>query len=94
MAQLKILCAHKRRDFDKVYVSKLKRDDLVALWLEWQHRPEVAVVDDSTIVPESHSDNISDDVHCDPLVDNHSDSAMIVDSNNVGNKNDVKVTMI
>ena len=49
------------------------------------------MADDTTIVPENYSDNISDDVHCDPLVSDHSDSAMIV---NVGNENNLKVTMI
>ena len=95
LAQLKILVGHKKRDSDRVSVSKLKRHDLVALWLEWQHRPEVAVVDDTTtVVPEGHSDIISDDVHYDPLVNDHSNSAMVVDSNNVGNEDDVNVTMI
>ncbi len=52
MAQLKNLCAHKKRDSVKVYVSKQNCQELLAIWYEWQHRPEVAVVD--TTVPEGH----------------------------------------
>ena len=30
LAQLKILCAHKKIDLDKIYISKLKRQELLA----------------------------------------------------------------
>ena len=95
LAQFKILCAHKKRDSDKVSVSKLNRQELLALWLEWQHRPEVAVVDTTiTTIPEGHSDDIIDDVHHDPLEDDHGNSTVIVNNNDVRDESDMNVTMI
>ena len=79
LAQLRILCMHKKRDTDKVSISKLKQCELLALWLEWRHRLD----DDVNIpIPEGCSDNID---HCNPLVDDHGDEIMIV--NNIVNEN-------
>ncbi len=35
-AQLKILCAHKKRDTDTVSISKLKQNELLSLWISWK----------------------------------------------------------
>ena len=35
-AQLKILCAHKKRDTDTVSISKLKQNKLLSLWISWK----------------------------------------------------------
>ena len=37
-AQLKTLCAHKKRDTDTVSISKLKRNELLSLWISWKDR--------------------------------------------------------
>ena len=39
-SQLKSLCHHKKRKDDKVSISKLKRDELLLLWLNWKSRPD------------------------------------------------------
>ena len=40
VTQLKSLCLHKKRKDDKVSISKLKRDELLSLWLNWKSRPD------------------------------------------------------
>ena len=95
LSQLKILCSHKKRDSDKIYVSKLKRNELVALWLEWQHRPDVAVEGISTLVLEGHSDDISNEItNRDPLVDVHDNTIMNVNNNIVVDKSGINVMII
>ena len=42
LSQLKILCSYKKRKGD-ITISKLKRDELLPLWLSWKDRPEVAL---------------------------------------------------
>ena len=37
-AQLKTLCAHKKRETDTVSISKLKRNELLSLWISWKDR--------------------------------------------------------
>ena len=39
-SQLKTLCSYKKRKGD-ISISKLKRDELLPLWLSWKDRPEV-----------------------------------------------------
>ena len=75
--QLKTLLMHKKRDDDKVSISKLKRPGLLALWLEWQSRPEEVI--DTIPVPQDESDKI--DGHSHPVVDDHVDDTN--DSNNM-----------
>ena len=78
LAQLRILCMYKKRDTDKVSISKLKWYELLAIWLEWRNRLD----DDVNIsVPEGCSDINSG--HCNPLVDDHGDEIMIVNNTNV-----------
>jgi len=38
IVQLKQLCLHKKRKDDKVSISKLKRDELLQLWMLWKDR--------------------------------------------------------
>ena len=38
ISQLKTLCAFKKRPEDKCSISKLKRDELLALWKQWMYR--------------------------------------------------------
>jgi len=38
IVQLKQLCLHKKRKEDKVSISKLKRDELLQLWMLWKDR--------------------------------------------------------
>ena len=40
LAQLKLLCQHKKRKDDKVSISKLKRDELLQLWMIWKDRSD------------------------------------------------------
>ena len=40
-AQLKILCGHTKRDTDNVCISKLKRNELLSLWISWKDRNEI-----------------------------------------------------
>ena len=93
LAQLRILCMYKKRDDDKVSVSKLKRSELLAIWLEWRNRPDDNV---NISIPDGCSDINID--HCNHLVDNHGDEIMIV--NNTSTKNvdenigDEDVTMV
>ena len=79
--QLKTLLMHKKRDDDKVSISKLKRPGLLALWLEWQSRPEEVI--DTIPVPQDESDKI--DGHSHPVVDDH------VDHDSIGNDMDVSI---
>jgi len=41
IGQLKLLCSYKKLKTDKVCISKLKRLELLPLWLSWKDRPEV-----------------------------------------------------
>ena len=66
---------HKKRDDDKVSISKLKRPGLLALWLIWQSRPDIEV---STIVPQGLSQHNVDN---NPVVIDHGVDTMIVDNN-------------
>ena len=75
LQQLKVLCMHKKRDDDKVSISKLKRPGLLALWLIWQSRPDIEV---STIVPQGLSQHNVDN---NPVVIDHGVDTMIVDDN-------------
>ena len=75
LQQLKVLCLYKKRDNDKVLISKLKRPGLLALWLAWQSRPDIGV---STIVPQGLSQHHVDN---NPVVIDHGDDTMIVDNN-------------
>ena len=54
ITQLKSLCHHKKRKDDKVSISKLKRDELLLLWLNWKSRPDPA-----NIVSTSREDSTS-----------------------------------
>ena len=38
LAQLQLLCQHKKRKDDKVSITKLKRDELLQLWMIWKDR--------------------------------------------------------
>ena len=49
MSQLKTLCSFKKRKGD-ISISKLKRDELLPLWLSWKDRPEV-VEEAAVVVP-------------------------------------------
>lgn len=82
MKQLKVLCMHKKQETDPVSISKLKRPGLLALWLQWQSRPDVEVNGSATMIvapPQGRSQNIID---TDPAVEeNHGDDTMIIDDN-------------
>ena len=71
---------YKKREIDKVSISKLKLCELLAVWLEWKNRPDDNV---NISIPEGCSDINID--HCNPLVDDHGDEIMIV--NNIVNEN-------
>ena len=49
MSQLKTLCSYKKRKGD-ISISKLKRDELLPLWLLWKDRPE-AIEEAAVSVP-------------------------------------------
>ena len=38
LSQLRLLCQHKKRKDDKVSITKLKRDELLQLWMIWKDR--------------------------------------------------------
>lgn len=82
MQQLKVLCMHKNHDTNQVFISKLKQPGLLALWLQWQSRPDVEVNGSATMIvapPQGLSRNIID---TDPAVEeNHGDDTMIIDDN-------------
>ena len=40
LAQLRLLCQHKKRKDDKVSITKLKRDELLQLWMIWKDRSD------------------------------------------------------
>ena len=79
--QLKILCMAKKQDEDKISISKLKRSDLIPLWLTWQSRPgsfPTTVDEDSSavVLDQDHSQQIN--IDCNPdTVDDHGTIAMI-----------------
>jgi len=52
ITQLKSLCLHKKNKDDKVSISKLKRDELVSLWLNWKTRADPVDVSTSSQVEE------------------------------------------
>ena len=80
MQQLKILLMQKKRDDDKVSISKMKRSELVPLWLAWQSRPDVEMEDmvgisnNNTEVSQDHNQQMN--IDCDPDVD-HDNIIMI-----------------
>ena len=82
MQQLKILLMQKKRDDDQVCISKMKRSELVPLWLAWQSRPNVEIEDmvgavisnNNTEVPQDHNQQMN--IDCDPDVD-HDNIIMI-----------------
>ena len=41
LSQLKTLCSFKKRNTDKISISKLKRNELLPLWLSWKDRQNV-----------------------------------------------------
>ena len=41
-SQLNILCQYKKNPNDKVSISKLKRDELPLLWMQWMHQNEIS----------------------------------------------------
>lgn len=55
IGQLRVLCTFKKLKTDRVYISKLKRSELLPLWLSWKDRPEVhedvPVEEAATIMP-------------------------------------------
>jgi len=79
LQQLKVLCMHKKRDVDTISISKLKRPGLLALWLEWQSRPDIDV---STMIPQGTSQN---NISCDPVVNENGNdiNTMIIDDDNM-----------
>ena len=75
MQQLTTLLMQKKRDDDKVSISKMKRSELVLLWLPWQSRSDVKIEDivgvvisnNNTKVPQDHNEQMNIDF--DPDVD-------------------------
>ena len=41
LSQLKTLCSFKKRNTDKISISKLKQNELLPLWLSWKDRQNV-----------------------------------------------------
>ena len=84
LQQLKVLCMHKKQDSDEVAISRLKRPGLLALWLQWQSRPdaEVNITTSATLVAPQGPNQNNIDID-DPVVDNHGDDTMIVDDSNI-----------
>ncbi len=62
-----------------ISISKLKCPGLLALWLEWQSRPDIDV---STMEPHGTSQN---DISCDPVVNeiDNNINTMIIDDDNM-----------
>ena len=50
ITQLKSLCLHKKNKDDKVSISKLKRDELVSLWMSWKSRSDPVDISTSSQV--------------------------------------------
>ena len=80
MQQLKILLMQKKRDDDKISISKMKRSELIPLWIAWQSRPDIeiedvgVIVNNNTEVLQDHNQQNNND--CDPDVD-HDNIIMI-----------------
>ena len=71
-SQLKVLLMHKKRDDDKVSIAKLKRADLLALWLEWQSRPDTI-----DVLEKSQDYNENNTTQCNPvIVDHHGENSV------------------
>ena len=73
--ELKVLCSYKKMKSDKVYISKLKRSELLPLWLSWKDRPEVHidVLEEEAAVPVPVDDdcNGTGTTHDSVMIDNH-----------------------
>ena len=65
-SQLKVLLMSKKRDNDKVSIAKLKRADLLALWLEWQSRPDII-----DVLNKSQDYNENNTTQCNPVITDH-----------------------
>ena len=90
-SQLKTLLMHKKCDDDKISIAKLKRSDLLALWLEWQSRPEMEI---NNVLNEPQDYIENDTTQCNPVVvDNHGDDLMIVD-NEMNEMNEMNVSTL
>ena len=72
--QLKTLLMNKKRDDDKISISKLKRPGLLSLWLEWQSRPDVVI--DAELASQNIINGTTED---DPDINDHIGNNMIID---------------
>lgn len=80
--QLKILCMQKKRDDDKICVSKMKRSELMGTWIAWKDRPDdttdnmMVEVVGAEVLQQENSQQINMD--CDPaVVEDHDNIIMI-----------------
>ena len=71
--QLRILCMQKKRDDDKIAISKMKRSDLTALWIAWQSQPDIVV---ETVPNNTEIEALPQDAD-DDMVDDHDNIVMI-----------------
>ena len=76
MQQIKIVLMQKKRDNDKISITKMKRSELVPLRLVQQSQPDVEIEDmvgvvvisnNNTEVPQDHNQQMN--IDCDPDVD-------------------------
>ena len=65
ITQLKSLCLHKKNKDDKVLISKLKRDELVLLWMSWKSRSDPVNISTSSQVGVDLISGTSVEVDCD-----------------------------
>ena len=76
-AQLKILCSHKKISSDKVCITRLKRSELIPLWLSWKDRVEQPD-ETSVIAVTSPVEETTDDV-----TDVNNETAATVNMSNI-----------
>ena len=65
-SQWKVLSMHKKRDDNKVSIAKLKCAGLLALWLEWQIRPDII-----DMLDKSQDYNENNTTQCNPVITDH-----------------------
>ena len=64
----------KKREDDKISISKMKRSNLIPLWLAWQSRPDIMVESMVEVVPVPNNNN--------EVPHNHNDQQINVDCDN------------
>ena len=68
---------NKKRDDDKISISKLKRPGLLSLWLEWKSRPDVVI--DAELASTTEDDpDINDHIGNNMIIDDDDDVSLVL----------------